>query len=130
MESDKNYIDSAFTERFKEEWDKARKTVNPNVGEPKEYTHMLTYMFPDGTWGMRGYDIKQIPQELYGALCKLRDYEKTGYQPNEIPDISQIIKNITTSANSRNEETGERMITLERAVRIIEGRTLEEDEKQ
>lgn len=50
---------------------------------------MLTKSNPDGKWCVIGVDgkivpWKAIPKELYGALCKLRDYEKTGLSPDTI----------------------------------------------
>ena len=50
---------------------------------------MLTKTKPDGTWSVIGADGKEIPwkdvpNELYGAICKLRDYEKTGLSPDTI----------------------------------------------
>ena len=74
--------DAKFQEKWAKEWDEARKQLNPDPAEKKNT--MLTYTNPDGEWGLKGYDIKQVPAELYGAICKLRDYENTGYQPDEI----------------------------------------------
>lgn len=50
---------------------------------------MLTKTKPDGSWSVIGSDgeeipWKDIPNELYGAICKLRDYEKTGLSPDTI----------------------------------------------
>lgn len=48
----------------------------------------LTYKNPDGTWGLNnGYDIKKVPRELYGALCKLKDYEETGLDPDKAEEL-------------------------------------------
>ena len=44
----------------------------------------LTYQTPDGNWGVRGIDIKQMPAAVYGALCKLKDYEDTGLEPSQL----------------------------------------------
>lgn len=49
----------------------------------------MTKSNPDGTWNVIGSsgDIvpwKDIPKELYGALCKLLAYEKTGLNPETI----------------------------------------------
>ena len=43
---------------------------------------MFTKTNPDGTWEVKGIDLKECPPEMYGALCKLRDYEKTGLNPS------------------------------------------------
>ena len=50
---------------------------------------MLTKTKPDGKWSVIGSDgeeipWKAIPNELYGALCKLRDYERTKLSPRAI----------------------------------------------
>ena len=44
---------------------------------------------PNGTWWVKDNDGKsipwrEIPDSLYGALCKLRDYEKTGLTPSDV----------------------------------------------
>ena len=44
---------------------------------------------PNGTWWVKDNDGKsipwrEIPNSLYGALCKLRDYEKTGLTPSDV----------------------------------------------
>lgn len=41
-----------------------------------------------GNWGMaNGYPMMKVPSELYGALCKLKDYENTGLEPEQIEQI-------------------------------------------
>lgn len=50
----------------------------------------LTYTKEDGTWGIHGYDIAKVPNELYGALCKLRDYELTGLSPEQIKQMDEL----------------------------------------
>lgn len=50
---------------------------------------MLTNSKSDGSWSVIGSNGKEIPWKdvpvlLYGALCKLRDYEKTGLSPDTI----------------------------------------------
>ncbi|MCM1468098.1 MAG: hypothetical protein NC086_08115 [Alistipes sp.] len=40
----------------------------------------LTWKKPDGTWGLNNMDIREVPGELYGAVCKLKDYEETVLQ--------------------------------------------------
>jgi len=44
---------------------------------------MLTKKNPDGTWSVQGVDFKDCTGDIYGALCKLRDYEKTGLEPSD-----------------------------------------------
>ena len=45
---------------------------------------MLTKTNPDGTWSCQGVDFKEVNGNLYGALCKLRDYEKSGFEPEDL----------------------------------------------
>ncbi len=49
----------------------------------------LTWSKPDGTWGLKNYDIKKVPGELQGALYKLHDYEKTGLSPDEVESMKE-----------------------------------------
>jgi len=44
---------------------------------------MLTEVKPDGTWSVKDVDFKDCKGGMYGALCKLRDYEKTGLEPDD-----------------------------------------------
>ena len=44
----------------------------------------LTYENQNGEWGIKGYDIKECPGGLYGAICKLHEYEKSGLEPDEV----------------------------------------------
>lgn len=50
--------------------------------------HRLTYE-KDEEWGLKGYDIKQVPGELYGFMCKLHEYEKSGMTPDEVADMKE-----------------------------------------
>lgn len=50
----------------------------------------LTWNNPDGTWGLKNMDIKDVPRELYGAVCKLKDYEKTGLMPEQIVEMDEL----------------------------------------
>ena len=52
---------------------------------------MLTKINPDGTWNCQGVDFGEVSGNLYGALCKLRDYEKTGLEPD---DLNRVKRNI------------------------------------
>lgn len=52
---------------------------------------MLTYSNPNGTWGLNnGYNIMDAPVELQEALCRLRDYEKTGLSPESVMAIGRM----------------------------------------
>ncbi len=44
---------------------------------------MLTETRPDGSWSVSGIDFKDCKGNMYGALCRLRDYEKTGLNPED-----------------------------------------------
>ncbi len=48
----------------------------------------LTWKKENGEWGLHGYDIKKVPTELYGALCKLKDYEEIG----TVRECSEAVK--------------------------------------
>lgn len=52
---------------------------------------MLTKINPDGTWSCYGINLSQVDGNVYGALCKLRDYEKSGFEPD---DLERVIENI------------------------------------
>ena len=44
---------------------------------------MLTVKKPNGEWYVKGVDFKDCTGNMYGALCKLRDYEATGLEPDD-----------------------------------------------
>lgn len=50
----------------------------------------LIWEKPNGEWGLNNFDIKQVPSELYGAICKLRDYERTGITPEQIYELDRL----------------------------------------
>lgn len=50
----------------------------------------LTWKKPDGTWGLVNGDIKAVPKEYYGYMCKLKDYEETGLDPNRIEEVNEL----------------------------------------
>lgn len=50
----------------------------------------LTWKNPDGTWGLKNMDIKDVSGELYGAMCKLKDYEETGLMPEQIVEMDEL----------------------------------------
>ncbi len=51
---------------------------------------MLTWQRPDGDWEVTGIPWSEIGGRLYGALCKLRDYEKTGLQPGQVLEMNEL----------------------------------------
>ncbi len=52
---------------------------------------MLTKINPDGTWSCQGVDFKELNGNMYGALCKLRDYEKSGFEPDDLDRVKENI---------------------------------------
>lgn len=52
---------------------------------------MLTKTNPDGTWSCQGVNLSEVRGNLYGALCKLRDYEKYGFEPDELERVKSNI---------------------------------------
>jgi len=53
---------------------------------------MLTKTNPNGTWSCLGIDLENgVSSSVYGALCKLRDYEDRGFEPD---DLDVVIENI------------------------------------
>lgn len=56
----------------------------------QEMSKMLTRQRPDGDWEVTGIPWSEIQGSLYGALCKLRDYEKTGLQPGQILEMNEL----------------------------------------
>ena len=55
---------------------------------------MLVQRKPNGTWWIDGVDFNEVSKinpDLYGALCKLRDYEARGFEPD---DLDVVIENI------------------------------------
>lgn len=55
---------------------------------------MLVQRKSNGTWWIDGIDFNEVSKinpDLYGALCKLRDYEARGFEPD---DLDVVIENI------------------------------------
>ena len=47
---------------------------------------MLTKINPDGTWSVKGIELDECTPEMYNALSRLRDYERTGLNPEDFRD--------------------------------------------
>lgn len=75
----------------------------------------LTFSSVTGDWGLKGYDIKQVPGPLMGAMCKLRDYEKTGLSPDGVERLKEA------SRGKRCLHCGKKLMP-ERAARETESR--------
>ena len=54
----------------------------------------LTVKEPSGKWFIRGVDFQQLPPTVYGALCKLLDYEETGLDPDEVDRMKDASERI------------------------------------
>lgn len=52
---------------------------------------MLTTTNSDGTWSCHSVDLEKVSSGVYRALCKLRDYEARGFEPD---DLDVVIENI------------------------------------
>lgn len=44
----------------------------------------LTWKKPNGEWGVRGVDLSALPPALYGAMCRLRDFEERAEDPDAL----------------------------------------------
>ena len=49
----------------------------------------ITWKTPDGSWGVEGIPLDEIDHRLYGALCKLKDYEDSGLSPDEVERLKE-----------------------------------------
>lgn len=71
----------------------------------------LTFKNPDGTWGLKNMDIKDVPHEIYGAICKLKDYEETGLTPRKLEEIDELYtEKCKELAESKKEVEKEKML--------------------
>lgn len=69
------------------------KMVTEGVGRMR-----LTEVKKNGEWALKGVKWKKlctgkkitlkVREKLYGALCKLRDYENTGLSPEEVERVN------------------------------------------
>lgn len=44
---------------------------------------MLTKINPDGKWSVQGIELDECTPEMCNALSRLRDYERTGLNPED-----------------------------------------------
>ena len=56
--------------------------------------HRFTYKEPSGTWGVHGEEFKNMSNTMYGAMCKLLDYEETGLSPDEVERIQSQFEQV------------------------------------
>lgn len=63
------------------------------------FSNRLTQVDDQGNWSLKGVPwmslyvgvpiSREVNEKIYGALCKLRDYENTGYSPEEIERLER-----------------------------------------
>ena len=54
----------------------------------------FTYKEPSGTWGVHGEEFKNMSDTIYGAMCKLLDYEETGLSPDDVKNIQLRLEEV------------------------------------
>lgn len=77
----------------------------------------LTERDEQGNWSVKGLSwqqlyvgqviTKEVQEKLYGALCKLLDYEKTGLEPYEVEEMNNKVKQIPISEGDNSREKQE-----------------------
>lgn len=50
----------------------------------------LTWKKPNGEWGLANGSLQDIPREYYGCMCKLKDYEETGLNPEQVERLKEM----------------------------------------
>lgn len=85
----------------------------------------LTYKNRDGKWGMKGvrwealYEGNTISkdtwQAVYGALCKLKDYEETGLTPSEVERLTA-----DSDQDAGNGNVGKTIVELQGRIALCE----------
>jgi len=56
--------------------------------------HRFTYKEPSGAWGVHGEEFRNMSQTIYGAMCKLLDYEETGLSPDDVEEIQYQLEQV------------------------------------
>lgn len=51
----------------------------------------LTYLKPNGEWGIEGVNLSVLPPKVYGALCKLKDIEHKDYLAKVVRDAAREV---------------------------------------
>lgn len=54
----------------------------------------FTHKEPNGHWWIPGVNFTDLPKGVYGALCKLLDYEDTGLSPDEVERMRDSVEEI------------------------------------
>ena len=74
----------------------------------------LTFENENGTWGIKGYDVKKVPKELYGAMCKLRDYERIIESPQKLLEVDELYSDMCKELAEVKKELLEKIEQLEK----------------
>lgn len=80
----------------------SEKKIRQQEGKMK----MLTWTESDGSWGVQGVDLTKVDRTLYGALCKLRDYEKTGLEPGQVEQMDVLYLEKCEEVNRMKKQLG------------------------
>ena len=56
---------------------------------------MLTKIDTDGTWSVKGIELDECTPEMYSALSRLRDYERTGLNPEDLKQKAVELNTVT-----------------------------------
>ena len=79
----------------------------------------LTWDKENGEWGLKnGYDMKKVPKELYGALCKLHEYEKSGLEPEEVRKVNDFSESQAAVYLAKYQEYAKLGVTPEQLLQI------------
>ena len=54
----------------------------------------LTFKEPDGTFGVVGMNDNNESLKTYACICKLLDYEETGFNPSFLSTVPNILADI------------------------------------
>ena len=61
----------------------------------------ITEINQDGRWTVKDSDgntlpWEMVPRNLYGAMCKLKDYESTELSPHDVEELKEMSRWIST----------------------------------
>lgn len=60
----------------------------------------LTYTNPNGEWGLTGItedELKSVGSRIYAALFKLKSYEDTGLEPEQLYEMDKEYRRMASS---------------------------------
>lgn len=64
----------------------------------------VTYKEPSGVWGVHGESFSNMSSTVYGAMCKLLDYEETGLSPDDVENIQRKLEEVHIGQKIQNYE--------------------------